>query len=507
MESLIWVLVGIITGGAIGGAVGAAYATSGVGRLLALKSDTLEALAAKERASVAESDALAARDGAVLRRQKAEAEHREVLRAVEDTRAVLEQVKRETHQLQQLASQEKRLQSSIAALTADQTRRQAAIAQLKRDEHEGSQRVRKIMSTVDLYSRIEEFVEFGHFDVPKYMYETSERYQVELRRIRDEQGTMIKAHQAVDLPEREDIAETKAATLRVLKSQAKLMLRTFNTECDYLIERVTPSSLSRTLQQIEKVAEQIDKLAASLHCGLNARYVELKYRECAIFYEFRLRKDEEQQEQRAMREQMREEAKARAEAERGQQDAEKQEALYEKLLKRAREEANHAASAERAAAMEKVRQLELQLQAAVAEKERAKSMAEQTRRGYVYIISNIGSFGHDVYKIGLTRRLDPQDRIDELGDASVPFSFDVHALIFHEDAPKLENELHRAFHHRRVNAVNLRKEFFRITLQEIRAKAEQIAGSELDFKTTIAAEEYYESRRLQDRASPNVVQA
>ena len=136
---------------------------------------------------------------------------------------------------------------------------------------------------------------------------------------------------------------------------------------------------------------------------------------------------------------------------------------------------------------------------AEAKEQRAKSMAEQTRRGHVYIISNLGSFGDDVYKIGLTRRLDPLDRVKELGDASVPFPFDVHAMIYVDDAPAMETALHREFSNARVNAVNLRKEFFRTDLLSIKNAVERIAGMEADFKMTILAEEYYESRRLQGK--------
>jgi hypothetical protein len=111
-------------------------------------------------------------------------------------------------------------------------------------------------------------------------------------------------------------------------------------------------------------------------------------------------------------------------------------------------------------------------------------MAQQTRKGHVYIISNIGSFGKKIYKIGLTRRLDPFDRVKELGDASVPFLFDVHAMIYVEDAPALESALHRKFTTHRVNAVNMRKEFFNIDLLSIKKAVEEIAGFEAEFKMT-----------------------
>jgi hypothetical protein len=141
--------------------------------------------------------------------------------------------------------------------------------------------------------------------------------------------------------------------------------------------------------------------------------------------------------------------------------------------------------------------LEQQLLEAQDKEERAKSLAEQTRRGHVYVISNIGSFGDEVYKIGLTRRLEPIDRVKELGDASVPFPFDVHAIVYSEDAPNLEATLHRKFNHRRVNAVNRRKEFFRVTLDDVKTVVDEMCDKETEFRVTAVAEEYYETLRLQ----------
>ena len=115
------------------------------------------------------------------------------------------------------------------------------------------------------------------------------------------------------------------------------------------------------------------------------------------------------------------------------------------------------------------------------------------RAGYVYIISNIGSFGKDIYKIGMTRRLDPQDRVDELGDASVPFAFDVHAMIFSDDAPTLENNLHKEFDDKKVNMVNGRKEFFHVTLEEIKEAVKKYNENIIEIKDTPDAEQYRES--------------
>ena len=123
---------------------------------------------------------------------------------------------------------------------------------------------------------------------------------------------------------------------------------------------------------------------------------------------------------------------------------------------------------ERARYEQELVELQEKWQAAEERNRRAISLAQQTKRGHVYIISNIGSFGHDVFKVGMTRRLDPMDRVKELGDASVPFDFDVHAMIYSEDAPRLEGELHRRFEDRRLNKVNLRREFFRVMVTELK---------------------------------------
>ncbi len=135
--------------------------------------------------------------------------------------------------------------------------------------------------------------------------------------------------------------------------------------------------------------------------------------------------------------------------------------------------------------MAQVTELERRLAEAQANKERAIARAQLTRSGHVYVISNIGSFGEEVFKIGMTRRLDPMERIRELGDASVPFAFDVHAVIFSEDAPALEATLHQAFEQRRINLVNERKEFFGVSIQDIALAVRKCHG---EIQVTLAAE-------------------
>lgn len=230
--------------------------------------------------------------------------------------------------------------------------------------------------------------------------------------------------------------------------------------------------------------------------GFNQAYIELKLEECKLQFQFQLKKKEEQEEQRIIKEQMREEEKARREYEAQMAQAEKEEKLYQSLLEKARTELEKASNEERQQALLKIQTLEQELAEAKEKSERAKSLAEQTKRGHVYIISNIGSFGEDIYKIGMTRRLDPMDRVKELGDASVPFSFDVHAIIYSDDAPKLENELHKKFHNDRVNAINLKKEFFHVSLEKIKEETEKLTNNTAEFTMTVLADEYYQTKRL-----------
>ena len=129
-------------------------------------------------------------------------------------------------------------------------------------------------------------------------------------------------------------------------------------------------------------------------------------------------------------------------------------------------------------------------------KERAISQAQLTKAGYVYVISNVGSFGENVFKIGMTRRLEPQERVDELGDASVPFQFDVHAMIYHENAPELESRLHQVFERNRVNKINPRKEFFRVSLDEIETVARQYKA-DVSFTKIAEAKEYRQSLAME----------
>lgn len=207
-------------------------------------------------------------------------------------------------------------------------------------------------------------------------------------------------------------------------------------------------------------------------------------------------RNREKEEQRRIREQIKEEEKAQKEIEKALKEAEKEEDYYRKAIEKANEQLSKASEVQKLKYEQQLADLQAKLITAEEKGQRALSRAQQTRSGHVYVISNIGSFGENVYKIGMTRRLDPEDRVKELGDASVPFPFDIHAMIYTEDAPSLENELHKVFNDSQVNKVNAKKEFFKVGLKDVRQVVEE---KKLNSHWTMLAEatEYRETLAIE----------
>ncbi len=256
-------------------------------------------------------------------------------------------------------------------------------------------------------------------------------------------------------------------------------------------------------QSLEKLAESIVATEALIKCLDSRAFIKPLFRELLvkrleIEINFKKAKQLAKEQQRELREQEREEKKARQEAERIQKEAEKEERIKQDAIAEMERKMAEQSEADRAGFEEELLKLKAELEEAHQRLERAKSRAQETRQGHVYVISNIGSFGEDVLKIGMTRRMEPMDRVRELGDASVPFTFDVHALIESDDAPELESSLHKVFDDRRVNKVNRRKEYFNVTIDEIEQKLEELGINALVNKVA-SADEYYQSIKLSRR--------
>jgi hypothetical protein len=275
------------------------------------------------------------------------------------------------------------------------------------------------------------------------------------------------------------------------------VLSAFNGKVDSILARLKPANQGKLIQEIKDVYALANHNGAVFkNARIHEEYLEARLEELKWAVAVQRVKEKERDEQRAIKEQIRDEEKARKEIERAIKQAEREEETITKAIDRARQEYESANAEDRAKYEAKLRDLAQKLREAEEKNQRAMSMAQQTKRGNVYVISNIGSFGEDVFKIGLTRRLDPLDRVKELGDASVPFAFDVHAMIQSDDAPALEAALHRRFLQNQINKVNRRKEFFRLKLQDIRSVIDELAP---DVRWTIAAEarDYRESLAME----------
>jgi len=311
-----------------------------------------------------------------------------------------------------------------------------------------------------------ELQESGFYE-PKYKFQTANDYGDRLEAIREQQKALIKDDRAIVCPTEWSVGGSKAEGKKMIKRLVKLGLSAFNVQADNVILTVTYKNIDRCEDRIAKVRENVEKLLEVNNCRVTTEFFSLKIQELHLAFEYEEKLQAEKEEQKKIRLQMQEEERVRREIEKAQAEAEKQESMYELALEKAKNELEKKTEGQRQEWMEKISDLEKKLQEAHEKKERALSQAQLTKRGHVYIISNIGSFGEQVFKIGMTRRLDPMDRVDELGDASVPFDFDVHAMIFSEDAPSLESTLHEKFDTRRINKVNERKEFFKVNIDEI----------------------------------------
>lgn len=345
-----------------------------------------------------------------------------------------------------------------------------------------------------------EDISFGIYK-PHYDFQTSEEFKRHIEENRDLLKRYIKDGRAAVCAVEWSVGNSRREGERMQKQYTKLLLRAFNGECDAAIAKVAWNNIARMEERIKKAFSAINDLGGVMKVSITGAYLSLKLAELRLQYEYEEKKHLEIEEQRLIKEQMREEERAQRELEKAQLEARADEERFEKALEKARVEIGKAKGAEHERLNQRVLELQQQLEEAKRKRERATSMAQLTKAGYIYIISNIGSFGEDVFKIGMTRRLEPMDRIRELGDASVPFSFDIHAMVYCENAPALECEFHNHFAKKSINLINMRKEFFRLSIDELESFAETrklpIAFTRLaearEYRETLALRSQYQS--------------
>ena len=326
---------------------------------------------------------------------------------------------------------------------------------------------------------------------PNYVFANSDLYKERLKACRDKQKELIKQNKACSGDMNWTVNNSKSQGNKLVKDTQKLLLRAFNVECDDIINNVKISNFEKSKDRILTTSEQISKLGKIMSISITQQYVSLKMEELFLALDFDQKKQEEKERIKEERERQREEAKAQKEIEEARKRLQKEQTHYQNALEKLNEQITKNGESP------ELLQKKNELLAKIGDTEKAIKDVDyreaNKRAGYVYIISNIGAFGENVYKIGMTRRLEPMDRINELGDASVPFNFDVHALIFTDDAPKLEAALHNAFEHRKLNKVNPRREFFRVTLGEIKQVVRNNFDKTVEWVDVAQAEQYRQS--------------
>ena len=281
---------------------------------------------------------------------------------------------------------------------------------LKRHQASLEDTIANLKSTISVLSDEAQIQEAGIYE-PKYSFGNSERYKAELLTIRDRQKRMVRNRSAVILGTQWTVQGSSSKGKTMMKRLTNLTLRAFNGECDSTIANVKYNNVGKIKDRIFKVYAAINKLNDSQDCRINPDYLSLKIEELHLVHEYQEKKQAELEEQREIRQQMREEAKARKEIERAQREAEKETGRYEKALERARQEIEQTVGEQRERLEAKIALLNQKLQEASEKRARAISRAQMTRSGHVYVVSNIGSFGENTFKIGMTRRLEPFDRV------------------------------------------------------------------------------------------------
>lgn len=320
-------------------------------------------------------------------------------------------------------------------------------------------------------------------------------YKSRLADAKDRMKAMVAGKQAVLSASSWTVNGSAQQGTSLVREVSKLMLRAYNAEADNCVRTLRPHTLQSAIVRLSKARETIARLGKTMSIQISDAYHSNRLLELELTADHLVKQEEERDRVRAERERQKEEEAARRDFERELARLQKEKAHYSTALARL-----HALGNEQGAA-EMQQHLDQVTESMAAVERRAANI----RAGYVYVISNIGSFGEDTVKIGLTRRLDPQDRIRELSDASVPFKFDVHAFIFSEDAVGLETKLHHRLEHRRVNQVNKRREFFRIKPAQVLSLLQEVAGSHLlEFHEMPEASEWRASVKAVEASTPPI---
>ena len=377
------------------------------------------------------------------------------------------------------------LEEKISSLVENKEEYNNQIADRKSELNELKQ---KLISTEDSI----EIESFGLYK-PKYDFASSLAYKEQLQVIRGSQKEEIKNKTATYFSTNWTVNGSIAKGRKMTNDNIKQILRSFNNECEAAINKVKYSNLASIEKRIQTSYTQLNKMNESVSVAITPKYLDLKLQELYLAFEYEQKKQEEKELLREQREKEREEKALQKELQSKKKVIDKDINHYKKMIDELNEKLKLVSEEGRLDLEQEILDLQTSVQEKEEEKQELDYRSAHASAGYVYIISNIGAFGQDVVKIGVTRRLDPLERIAELSSASVPFKFDVHALIFSYEAYQLESDLHNYFDKYRINKINHRKEFFKVPIDEIESKLEEYKNLTIDFNRNPDAEEYHQS--------------
>ena len=341
-----------------------------------------------------------------------------------------------------------------------------------------------------------EMQEYGLYE-PRYNFIHAVDYKERLDAVRKQQKQMIKDKTAAVGHTDWTMKGSEAKGRAFVNANIKQILRSFNNESTVLISKVKHSNIDNIENRINKTFTSLNNLYKREDVEITKGYLNLKLDELHLAYEYEVKKQEEKEELREAREREREEKKLQKELEKERKKFERENETINSEIEEAKAKMAQAAAEEKAKLEAEIAKLQEALEKNNEEVKKINEWKEKPGAGYVYIISNIGSFGEGVFKIGVTRRDNPEERIRELSSASVPFRFDTHVFIFSKNAYDLESELHERFDNQRVNKVNMRKEFFRISIDDVKKIVEENKGQVHSFIEHPDAEEYYDTLKIE----------
>ncbi|UXY21914.1 DUF4041 domain-containing protein [Streptomyces cynarae] len=389
--------------------------------------------------------------------------------AREETAALREAAEADAEQIRQSAREEVKKQkeeAKKASKDAELARKETE--RIRQETYQAGNRLAELQAQVVTTDETAMLQQVGIYAY-RHQLQDAIAYRSQLETLQAHIKALARTDQAVLAAQDWTVNGSASAGRKMVRDFSKLMLRAYNAEADYAVRSMRPHRLNSLIDRLYKSRETIAKLGATMNIRISDAYHDARVRELQLTADFLQKKEEEKEAQREVRAREKEEAAAQRELEREREKLQKELSHYQAALERLRERGDTDAVAE----------MEVRLAEIEESLSSVEARAANVRAGYVYVISNIGAFGERMVKIGMTRRLEPLERVYELSGASVPFRFDVHALIFSKDAVGLEFQLHQEFADHRVNRVNTRKEFFRVTPADVRDALQRYAGQHL----------------------------